>query len=373
MSAWTTRDRLCAALICLPAVMAVIAGTWYVKNEATSLVVSERLRVTRELRVKAEELKDVSRTNRTFGAAIEFPVRRKGWRTIGRIGDGPWGVGVTNGESVVWFARKKNVRQARYVAAPPVREADFTRPGVLIVGIVFIDLVLAGLAYLAAAYFLRYVRERDEFVEAAIHDLRTPLFGMSLWIGRDNAEAKKLNERMMRLVDNLREFYKLGGHPKPKVEVFDLVAAYREAYSLFAADYRDSFEGREYEDVVVEGGEAPLRVRGDETMTVQILWNLLGNDLKYAAPYGRVFVRFSREGKFVKCDFVDEGQGMTRTQMRKAFNRYYRAKTVLECGKGGFGIGLCTAKEFVRAMGGNLTVAANRPKGCVFTLTLPAG
>ena len=59
--------------------------------------------------------------------------------------------------------------------------------------------------------------------------------------------------------------------------------------------------------------------------------------------------------------------------MRKAFDRYYRARTALTSGKGGFGIGLCTARAFARAMGGDLSVRANRPKGCVFTLKLPCG
>ena len=63
---------------------------------------------------------------------------------------------------------------------------------------------------------------------------------------------------------------------------------------------------------------------------------------------------------------------MTPRQMRRAFDRYYRAKTVLESGKGGFGIGLCTSREFARAMGGDLSVRANSPHGCVFTLSLPS-
>ena len=112
-------------------------------------------------------------------------------------------------------------------------------------------------------------------------------------------------------------------------------------------------------------------VKADETMTLQILWNLFGNDLKYAAPYGKVSVRFRNEGKSAVVEFVDEGPGMSKQQMRKAFDRYYRAKTVLESGKGGFGIGLCTAREFARAMGGDLTVRANAPAGCIFALTLP--
>ena len=106
-------------------------------------------------------------------------------------------------------------------------------------------------------------------------------------------------------------------------------------------------------------------------MTVQTIWNLLGNDLKYAAPYGRVEAVFSKEGSFAVLRLKDLGKGMTRREMSKAFDRYYRAKTVLESGKGGFGIGLCTAREFARAMGGSLSVAANEPNGCVFTLRVP--
>ena len=106
-------------------------------------------------------------------------------------------------------------------------------------------------------------------------------------------------------------------------------------------------------------------------MALQILWNLFGNDLKYAAPYGKVTVRFGRADGLITVEFADEGPGMTPWQMKRAFDRYYRARTVLESGKGGFGIGLCTAREFARAMGGDLTVRANDPKGCVFALSFP--
>jgi signal transduction histidine kinase len=108
-------------------------------------------------------------------------------------------------------------------------------------------------------------------------------------------------------------------------------------------------------------------------MTLQIIWNLLGNDLKYAAPYGRVAVRFSRTASEVYVEFIDEGQGMSGYQMAHAFDRYYRASTVLKTGKGGFGIGLCSARDFARSMRGDLTVRSNVPNGCVFTLKLPCG
>ena len=124
------------------------------------------------------------------------------------------------------------------------------------------------------------------------------------------------------------------------------------------------------EDVAIRA-DGVVEARGDATLVMQILWNLFGNDLKYAAPYGSVSVNVRRDGRLALVEFVDVGQGMTRREMRRAFDRYYRAKTVMQSGKGGFGIGLCTSREFARSMGGDLSVRANSPSGCVFTLSLP--
>ena len=147
----------------------------------------------------------------------------------------------------------------------------------------------------------------------------------------------------------------------------ELAALVAEAYRLFAEDYRDLFDGK---DVAIRA-DGVVEAKGDATLVMQILWNLFGNDLKYAAPYGAVSVNIRRGGSFALVEFVDDGQGMTRREMRRAFDRYYRAKTVMQSGKGGFGIGLCTSREFALSMGGDLAVRANKPSGCVFTLSLP--
>ena len=99
---------------------------------------------------------------------------------------------------------------------------------------------------------------------------------------------------------------------------------------------------------------------------------LLTNEGILGAVDGTSRVREFRGGGLVRMELADEGQGMTKRQRKKAFDRYYRSRTVLESGKGGFGIGLCTAREFAVAMKGTLTVKSNSPQGCVFTLELPA-
>ena len=345
------------ALICLPALL--LAGAWAVMlPQVPKWSRVQQSQVGREYRRLAEEF--VARPD----GGETLNERPKGWRKTSEIGKRPWGHGVDADGCFVWFQSGEREWRRLRVEAPaefPYALACYGLGGC-------VALVLIGLTALAVWSFVRFTKERDDFLAATAHDLTTPLVGMRMTIGRDDAEARNLNERMIRLVQNLKDFLKLGRRPEPKAETFDLVEAYRSAYALFAADYRDLFDD---EDVAVEG-ETTALVRADRTLVVQILWNILGNDLKYAAPYGRVRVRFSRAGDFVKCEFLDEGPGMSPHEMRKAFDRYYRAKTVLESGKGGFGIGLCTAREFAQAMGGDLTVAANRPKGCVFALTLPA-
>ena len=234
----------------------------------------------------------------------------------------------------------------------------------------FVFAVLVFTTFVGVKFFLDYIKSRDDFMAATAHDLTTPLVAMQYFIGRDDKEAALLCERLSRLVSNIKDFMRLGGkRPQPLCEEFDLAEAYNEAYELFKEDFRDFYDGDDV-DFVCEGNE-PIVVYADRTLTVQILWNLLGNDLKYAAPYGMVSVRSFVRGEKVVVERADEGPGMTAVEMRQAFDRYYRAKSVLKTGKGGFGIGLTTARDFARAMGGDLTIKANTPSGCIFTLTLP--
>ncbi len=281
-----------------------------------------------------------------------------------RITKEPWGYG----RDFAWYF---NGGKAYRFQVEPVEGFDF-RMVFYPIGVLVSPLFIAMTAF-GIRYFWKFAKSRDDFLAATAHDLTTPLVGMRMMIGRADDEAKRLNERMLLIVSNIKDFMKLGGKRRqPELKPVDIVALTKEAYQLFAADYADSEGGKvEFETERAGRPFSPVKVVADETLTLQILWNLFGNDLKYAAPYGKVTVRFVQGAGFVRVEFADEGQGMTPRQMKRAFDRYYRAKTVLESGKGGFGIGLCTAREFARQMGGDLTVRANDPKGCIFALLLP--
>lgn len=350
------------ALLCLPAAAMIAGGSYFLYDKVPEIVRNERRRVVAEYRLVAEDLKNGELDK--SAVTVEKVKRPKSAR---KMKPGRWDFEPAGDGHLVWYA---DGERSLAVKVPTVEEFDY---GTLMYAAgAFFMLLVAGITAFGVRYFWMLARERDDFLAASAHDLATPLIGMRYAIGRSDDDARVLNERMIRLVENIRDFLKLGGRRRdPALETVDLPAAFDEAYSLFREDYRDLFDGGDVEKTFA-GGEGDFTVRADSVMLVQILWNLLGNDLKYAAPYGRVKAVFSRRGDRVRLELADEGQGMTKRQQKKAFDRYYRSRTVLESGKGGFGIGLCTAREFAEAMGGTLSVRSNTPKGCVFTLELPA-
>ena len=352
-------------LICLPGLLLIAFWAYGItvwmpnKIRAQQTGIGKIYRREAELFIQHPEEVSEIRTNRVA-------------QQVSQIKGVPWGRLIENGRYYVWYQAVDGQGRPEWRLKAVDAPEEVPYQLMLYAGGGIVAFVLIGLSLLATFYYVRLMRERDDFLAATAHDLTTPLVGMRMMIGKCDDEAKKLNERMLLIVNNIKDFLKLGGkRRKPDLKPVDIVALTKEAYQLFAADYADSESGGVTFDCRPLPSTSIFPVLADEAMTLQILWNLFGNDLKYAAPYGKVAVRFAQEGDFVKVEFIDEGQGMTPQQMKKAFDRYYRAKTVLQSGKGGFGIGLCTAREFARAMGGDLTVRTNDPNGCIFTLLLP--
>ena len=361
-----------SVLISLPAAMLVGCWAYGIAIWMPKKINKQQMDLGRAYRRAAEKF--IRNPGEATDVRTDEPATWGGQRQNKPIDGKIWGRLTEDGRSFVWYQSTNELGRVEW-RLKEVLKAPEEEPYELMLyaGGGVVALVLIGLSLLATLYYLRLMRERDDFLAATAHDLTTPLVGMRMMIGRNDEEAKTLNERMLLIVNNIKDFLRLGGKRRtPELKPLDIVTLTKEAYRLFAADYEDSESGSVAFRCMPTPSTYAFSVLADETMTLQILWNLFGNDLKYAAPYGKVSVRFGCEDRFVKVEFVDEGQGMTSQQMKKAFDRYYRARTVLESGKGGFGIGLCTAREFARAMGGDLTVRANHPKGCIFSLLLPA-
>jgi len=116
----------------------------------------------------------------------------------------------------------------------------------------------------------------------------------------------------------------------------------------------------------------PHKIIADGTRLRQILWNLIGNAVKFTQQ-GEIVVRVTYEREQLRFEVEDSGMGIPLDEQDKIFAMYYQVKDQ-HGGKPatGTGIGLAVSRRLAQAMGGDITVRSAPGEGSCFTVTLNA-
>ncbi|MEJ4046055.1 aerobic respiration two-component sensor histidine kinase ArcB [Erwinia sp. SLM-02] len=117
----------------------------------------------------------------------------------------------------------------------------------------------------------------------------------------------------------------------------------------------------------------PHKIVADGTRLRQILWNLIGNAVKFTQR-GEIVVRVGYRDEDCLCfEVEDSGMGIPQDEQDKIFAMYYQVKDQ-RGGKPatGTGIGLAVSRRLAQAMGGDISVRSAQGQGSCFTLTLNA-
>ena len=109
----------------------------------------------------------------------------------------------------------------------------------------------------------------------------------------------------------------------------------------------------------------------DEQRLRQVLLNLLSNAIKYNRPGGQVRLGSLMSGERWLISVEDTGLGMEQSQLARLFTAFERAGREASA-IAGSGLGLVLSRGWMRAMGGDITVASTPGSGSGFTLDLPA-
>ncbi|WP_234265364.1 ATP-binding protein [Hydrogenophaga sp. NFH-34] len=118
--------------------------------------------------------------------------------------------------------------------------------------------------------------------------------------------------------------------------------------------------------------DLPAWVQADATRLRQILFNLIGNAIKFT-PQGHIMVEVARAPRLpdgVAITVRDTGMGMDRETLERLFTRFYQADNSLRRRIGGTGLGLEISRNLARMMGGDIQVSSQQGMGSVFTVTL---
>lgn len=119
--------------------------------------------------------------------------------------------------------------------------------------------------------------------------------------------------------------------------------------------------------------DLPAYILTDGTRLRQILWNLIGNAVKFTSQ-GGIIVRIRREGESrFYFDVEDSGIGIPPEEIDKIFAMYYQVPSK-HGGRPatGTGIGLAISRRLAQAMGGDIFVKSDVGKGTLFTVFINA-
>ncbi|MFH0990309.1 MAG: ATP-binding protein [bacterium] len=112
-------------------------------------------------------------------------------------------------------------------------------------------------------------------------------------------------------------------------------------------------------------------VRGDAPRLRQLLLNLVENAVKYTPPMGTVTLSLTCTNGQAMISIKDTGIGISRKDLPKIFDRFYRVKGETSSKMEGSGLGLSIAQWIAEAHHGSIQVKSQLRKGSTFTLIIP--
>jgi CheY-like chemotaxis protein len=123
-------------------------------------------------------------------------------------------------------------------------------------------------------------------------------------------------------------------------------------------------------------GTIPQQIKTDPARFRQIIFNLVGNAVKFT-EHGGVTVtsrcmRTQPEPRLL-IEITDTGIGIPQDKIESIFDPFTQADTTVARRFGGTGLGLSISRKFARALGGDITVESQPGKGSAFKVTLKTG
>lgn len=256
--------------------------------------------------------------------------------------------------------------------------------GMLLLSLAFTLAIVSAFAYSLHLIFKQKKLSdiTNDFINNMTHELKTPLATISLtadtlalnsvsgnsglvteYSGLIKTEVKKLSRHVDRILgaavneqnDNVPAVtvINLSELVKEEVELFEPQVKQKEGYIGYTVSHPD---------VLVHANKDLLR---------GVICNLLDNALKYAKDTPHITITVIKKAKTALLSVEDRGIGISKSEQKLVFEKFYRSHTGNRHDVKGFGLGLSFAKDVIEHAGGKIGVQSEPGKGSKFFVELP--
>ena len=225
-------------------------------------------------------------------------------------------------------------------------------------------------------------RTKAEFLAVMSHELRTPLNAIAGYVELIAMEAKgpvteaqrayltriQSNQRhLLTMIEDVLSFAKVEAG---RLTLSIGTVAVCETIDAVAALIDPELRRKEL-TFTRDGCDPAFAVSADPERLRQILLNLLANSAKFTPAGGRITVGAVRVGDCIHIRVRDTGIGIPPDQLDRVFEPFFQVHRGTTRTYPGIGLGLAIARDFARAMGGELRLESEPGEGTTATLELP--
>jgi signal transduction histidine kinase len=225
--------------------------------------------------------------------------------------------------------------------------------------------------------------ERDEFISVISHELRTPVtiaeagISTALLLGdKDKVDGA--------ITDSLKESHDQIGY---LAGVINSIATLGRAEDKNNSDInKDAFDVTEFAQNIYKQYEPQAKKAGlsmdldvesgigkiytNRLYLEEILQNLITNAIKYTQQ-GSVVLRLRKITDGIEFTVIDTGNGISKSDQKKVFNKFYRSEDYRTRETGGTGLGLYLAQKLSNKLGSKVELESRLNHGSIFSFVIP--
>lgn len=223
---------------------------------------------------------------------------------------------------------------------------------------------------------------KTDFINNMTHELKTPIATINLasealfdqWLNQDSTTIQRYNQIIydenQRLKNHVERILNIALLEKSG---FSLQQQQLDIHQLLNKVIEQSeLRIKQHGAVVNLKLEATqVRIAADEMHLINVFTNLIDNALKYTKQKPVIEIKTSSTRIGISIAVTDNGIGMSVSQQKKVFDKFYRVPTGDVHDVKGFGLGLAYVKTIIELHGGNIQLTSETGKGSTFIIYLP--